>query len=318
MSILGKHEVPGSTLMSGLLVRPASARDRDPALRIALQQAREGDRPALLARGLQMLTRGELGLLAAYDADQLVGAMFLSEAPGAVGLVWPPQVRPGFPQAVVEDRLVREAMTRLQAQGVKLCQALLLPEETVQGRSLLRNGFSCITTLLLLGLPVGRLSTIWEFSEQLTFEAFSAPNCQTFEQTLLRTYERTQDCPELNGVRSIDEILAGHQAQGDGDARRWWLALLDGEPVGVLLVTGPLDAAWEIVYLGVIPEARGRRFGRQLVTKSLQEARSAGASQMLVSVDSRNRVALELYEHFGFEPREQREVYLALPSPPQA
>ncbi len=301
--------------MLRLSVRQASAEDRDLALRVALQQAREVDRPALLARGLRMLTRGELDLLAAYDADQLAGAMFFSLGPGAVGLAWPPQVRPGFPQAVVEDRLVREATTRLQAQGVKLCQALLLPEETVQGRSLLRNGFSCITTLLMLSLSVNRLSTIQESSEQLTFEAFDAQNRQTFEQTLLRTYEQTQDCPELNGVRSIDEILAGHQGQGEWDARRWWLAFLDGEAVGVLLVGAPPDAAaWEMVYLGVIPEARGQRLGRQLVTKALREARSAGASQMLVSVDGRNRVALELYQHFGFEPREQREVYLAFPS----
>jgi mycothiol synthase len=143
------------------------------------------------------------------------------------------------------------------------------------------------------------------------FKAFVTTDPRVFEQTLLRSYEGTLDCPELNGVRAIEEIMAGHQSQGKHDPQRWWLLYQNGNPVGVLLLTEILEwNSLDISYLGVVPEARGAGLGRLLAGKSLVEARAANTSQVTLAVDSRNHPALHLYRSLGFEPHEQRAVFL--------
>jgi len=96
-----------------------------------------------------------------------------------------------------------------------------------------------------------------------------------------------------------------------GDAL--WLAVEGERPVGVLLATeSPEWESWEIAYIGVVPEARGRGFGRELMVRALAEARAAEISHLTLSVDARNAPAIGLYRVLGFERRDTREVYLAV------
>jgi ribosomal-protein-alanine N-acetyltransferase len=62
----------------------------------------------------------------------------------------------------------------------------------------------------------------------------------------------------------------------------------------------------------VVPEARRRGVGRELVRKALFEAKAAGVPSVGLSVDDRNAPARELYRRLGFEPVERREVFLAV------
>ena len=73
-------------------------------------------------------------------------------------------------------------------------------------------------------------------ADELAYEGYSTCDRALFERTLLRSYDGTRDCPEVNGVRTIAEIIAGHRAQGKHDPDRWWLAFAEDQPVGVLLV----------------------------------------------------------------------------------
>ena len=83
--------------------------------------------------------------------------------------------------------------------------------------------------------------------------------------------------------------------------------------MGVVLVTEiPETGAWDLSYLGVIPEERRRGLGRELVRKVLIEAQLAGVTSVSLSVDTRNRPAWRLYLDMGFEPYDRREVYLAV------
>jgi ribosomal protein S18 acetylase RimI-like enzyme len=111
----------------------------------------------------------------------------------------------------------------------------------------------------------------------------------------------------------LQEVVEGHQAQGTHDPEHWWLAWQAGHAVGVLLVAEMSEwQGWDISYVGVIPEARGRGIGRALTLKALHEARAAGATQVTLAVDTRNRPAWNLYLDVGFEPFDRREVYLAI------
>jgi ribosomal protein S18 acetylase RimI-like enzyme len=115
----------------------------------------------------------------------------------------------------------------------------------------------------------------------------------------------------VNGVRTIEEVIAGHKAQGIHDPQLWWLARSAGQPAGVLLLTQMPDAPeLDVIYVGVVPEARGRGFGLELVLKAIYETRLAEQRQLTLSVDARNEPARHLYRKVGFETHEQREVLL--------
>jgi mycothiol synthase len=72
------------------------------------------------------------------------------------------------------------------------------------------------------------------------------------------------------------------------------------------------DRTWELVYLGVVPEARGRGWGRALARQALGAARAGGARELTVCVDARNEPAGRLYDEMGFVEYDRREVFLAL------
>jgi len=148
---------------------------------------------------------------------------------------------------------------------------------------------------------------------RLKYQAYNPSKPAVFHQTLQNTYKDTLDCPELNGVRGVEEVIAGHRGQSHFDPNLWLLALVDGLPVGVLLLTrSPETLDWEISYVGVVPEARGRGFGRELVLKALAAAQTGGAPYLTLSVDARNHPARELYRVLGFEVYDRREVFLAV------
>jgi ribosomal protein S18 acetylase RimI-like enzyme len=295
---------------------PARPAEWATALRLIFQHQGAADRRAREATALQLLQRGELdprGLFVLRGPHGLDGALLCLGVPGASALLWPPGVGLHPLAAAREDRLVRHAVAWLHEGGARLVQALLAPEEEALAGPLLRNGFDAITELWYLrherGSPLGTV----DVPVRLTFVPLDESDPLPFQETLLRTYEGTLDCPEVGGLRSGEEVLAGHKAQGVYDPDRWWLALDAGRPVGVLLLTElPETGEWDVAYMGVVPEARRQGFGREILLKALTEARAADVERVALSVDVRNRPAWELYRSVGFEPYERRTVYLAV------
>jgi ribosomal protein S18 acetylase RimI-like enzyme len=301
---------------------PEHARPEDlaPAFQLIFRQVPAPDREARVVNALYLVEQGELqreGVLVVRRRREMLGALVCVPLRGASGLVWPPQAVDGPRRAEVEDRLVQCASAWLHRRGAKLAQALLPPEEAFLAAPLLRNGFTHITTLNYMKHDLTLAATeddpgTERFEPYLTFLPYRAGAMGRFHQTLLRTYEHTRDCPELNGVRNIAEIIDGHKAQGFHDPDHWWLAEASGQALGVLMLADmPELGGWDLAYLGVVPEARGRGVGRALTQKALREARAAAVQEVTLAVDARNRPAWNLYRQLGFEATAQRDVYLA-------
>ena len=53
-------------------------------------------------------------------------------------------------------------------------------------------------------------------------------------------------------------------------------------------------------------------WGKIVMLEALKQAKSAQAAQLTLAIDTRNRPAWNLYRGLGFQPIEQREVYLAV------
>lgn len=297
-------------MTAALTIEPAKPEEHAAAFRLAFRHLSKSDQETRVSMALEMIQKGELdpaGLWVGREEGELLGALLCQAMPGAAAMMWPPQLL-DRDRRIIEDLLVQHACAWLKKQGVRLAQALLPPDEAHLAIPLERNRFDHITTLWYLRGWLEQAPT--DEPAGLTFQSYAA-NSSLFEQTLLRSYEGTQDCPELTGVRTLEEIMAGHRAQGPPEL--WWLVEEAGQPVGVLfLAATPEWKSIDLTYVGVVPEARQRGLGRQIMLQALGEARRAKSDQMTVSVDARNQPAIRLYQSVGFEPFDQREVYLAV------
>jgi len=130
---------------------------------------------------------------------------------------------------------------------------------------------------------------------------------------LLRTYEESQDCPQLNGVRNSIDVLEGYREQGVFAPERWFFVQREDHDVGALILTDhPEGGNWELVYMGLVPEARGNGLGRQILDFAMWQAGLGGAERLVLAVDEANQYAREMYERAGFVAWDYRTVYARL------
>jgi mycothiol synthase len=310
---------PKKTAPPPLDVEPAPPERQAAAFRLVFQDVDAAERDVRVVNALRMVRSAELdpdGVLAARRGSRLLGALVCLPTPGASGLVWPPRTLDVPDREAVEDALLQHAAAWLQRRGVRLGQALLTAEEARFGPALERNGFKHITDLRYLHHLLDLTPAAVNVPERLTYRTVDECDHAVFVSTLRLTYEGTLDCPEVAGARTVEETLEGHRAQGRYDPKRWWLASEGERPVGVLLLAEmPEWEAWDLSYVGLVPDSRGRGYGVELVRRALRTAWEHSAGQMTVSVDERNVPAVRLYEKMGFQTFDRRSVYLAFWSP---
>jgi ribosomal protein S18 acetylase RimI-like enzyme len=292
----------------------ARADDLPVAFRLLFGHLPPADRDTRLVNFLRLAASGEIdpqGVFVLRTRRGVAGSILAVPVPGAAAILWPPVSIPDQQAPQREDLLLQHACNWLRQRGVKVAQALLGSEEAHLGGPLGRNGLPHVTDLFYLQHDLRVLPAVPPLRSR--FSAYDPHHPEEFHATLLQTYEETLDCPEMTGARNIEEVIAGHQAQGEFDPNRWWLARCEGEPVGVLLTLRvPESGDHEVAYMGLVPRARGRGLGRELLAQALGEARRARAPRVLLSVDGRNGPARRLYERVGFSVLETRAVYLGV------
>src|SRR6266542_1715497 len=187
-------------------VRPALPDELVAAFTLIFRRFPEDERTPRTLRALRLVSDGELpaeGVRVVAGADGLLGALVCVALPGASGLVWPPQTADDTCREAVEDALLRDGLGWLRSCGVKLLQTLLLPAETCSAAPLERNGFRHVTGLLYMRhLLNARTKAALPEGPPLSYRTYAEPDCADFHDALMRSYEDTLDCPELNGVRS--------------------------------------------------------------------------------------------------------------------
>ena len=70
---------------------------------------------------------------------------------------------------------------------------------------------------------------------------------------------------------------------------------------------------WELVYMGLVPSARGYGYGEQITRKAMWQARQGGAEKLVLAVDLANSPALAMYARAGFISWDRRQVFARLP-----
>lgn len=257
------------------------------------------------------------GLYYSQSESNSPAAVWLQELPGRTGVLWPPSFT--HPEA---GKLLDVARQQAEERRLQLVQFLVADDEPVDESLLAEKGIERLATLEYLWVD----STDCNFASQndmtdsdLVFLPNADEDPERLAAILERTYEGTLDCPPLNGVRDLHEVLAGYRVQGTMMPEHWYVLQQEGEDAGVLILASHQDATgvasnWELVYMGIVPEFRGRGFSQRLVTHAISQAAKQSISRLVLAVDADNQPALNVYRRIGFQTWQRRHVYACLES----
>lgn len=266
-------------------------------------------------------------LWVARRGDELLVTLLLVPAAGRTAMVFMSQLRAETAPALAP--LVGVACGAIDPTRTRLVQAILDPWQETEFRCLTQAGFAPLATLIYMtktltgaspDSPPERSPSVSSeasphLSADLEMVRWSAVNRPWFEQGILESYRETLDCPGLLGLRSIDDILAGHMSSGVFHPDLWIALLHQRKAVGVMLLSVvPTKRAAELVYLGLAPEWRGKGLGRQLVRLGEHLIRQRGAASFMLAVDDRNTPAMKLYRSLDFFPHARKKAMI-LPMP---
>ncbi len=294
------------------VVKPVVPEARAEVLALVFGDLLAGDRAqrveSLLA-GSQPGTVPMGGLLAARRGGRLVGGVFSEVQAGRAALVWPPRLASGEPGTTAE-RLLAATAEYLVGNGVCVAYALLEPGMGDDAPRLREAGFEPVAELLYL-FSLEESFPASPPASPVEFESYCPANHDRLARVVGATYQETLDCPRLNGVRQIDDVLAGYRATGVFSPGRWLLVRHQGEDVGCLLLADhPEQESYELVYMGLVPSARGSGWGNDITRRAQWLTREAGRRRLILAVDSANGPAIRMYSMLGFHAWDRRNVYL--------
>jgi GNAT superfamily N-acetyltransferase len=254
-------------------VAPCPPEERRNALGVLYRRVPDSLRPRLIADALEEAERGVIdlsGLWAAWRRGHVIGALLTQPLAGRAVAVWAPEVESPWRRSATAVALVQAALDEYQTRGFRLAQALLDESAPREGAAdLSSGGMPHVTDLVYLEAQTAIPVPVRAGLPPIDWVSFSPQTEWTFRTVLQSTYIDSLDMPELEGLRSLDDILASHRAGGRFVAERWQVGEVRGEPeaVAVLLLSAvPDHDAWEVAYLGLNPAARGRGLGRAVLS----------------------------------------------------
>ncbi len=254
------------------------------------------------------------GLWAGYDGQTPTFASLIIIGVGrtAVLFISPVQASEQIPLAA--DLI--DTVIRAQEPGqIRLIQVLLEPTQQREEQALSQAGFTRLASLIYMRRSsLGTLDTedpdrlaadptifIECDGKTLTAQTWHDDRHDVFARAIESSYLDTEDCPELVGIREIDDIIAGHMAVGRFEPDLWSAYYLDDQPAAVLLLNRLIDRAeLELVYLGLSPAFRGKGLATRLMQHALSLARAHNDSGIHLAVDQQNVPAMKLYKGLGF------------------
>ena len=266
------------------------------------------------------------GLFLAEQSRQLIGVAWLQPAPGRTAVVWSPGI-----EGEAAERLFSAIARLVDAREIPLAQYL----GGATARSVARDaarpvaeivpdcGFYPLTSLAYLYADLtGARGRLFESSasncpvskdDSPAFLPFAGDAEARFIAVLEATYQQTLDCPQLDGVRAMADVLEGYRSQGRHLPQHWYFVRRGDRDAGALILAShPGTGNWELVYMGVAPWARGGGLGRKIVRHALACATAEGAERLVLAVDAANRPARDAYLAEGFVEWDRRTIHVRL------
>lgn len=151
----------------------------------------------------------------------------------------------------------------------------------------------------------------------------STTETKDFESLVSLTYQGSLDCPNLESHRRTDQILESYRCVGSFAPDLWFSVHLSdqddqrkaADAVGCCLLARHTNSesqelVLELVYMGIIPNHRGKGLGRQVMQLISQIGQQHNAVRLVLAVDQNNHPALAAYERFGMKPLFSETVWV--------
>ena len=299
------------------LIGPAPPEHRADCLALVFGDLPAGERAQHVEALLAQTRSGEEameGLLAARRQGRVVGGVLSQVQAGRTAVIWPPRVLPGEPDSTAQQ-LLAATTELLAAEPICLAHALVQAGIEEDGRRLRAAGFELLAELVYLvsgeeQFPASLPAT------SLEFEPYDSAHHDRLARLVEATYERTLDCPRLDGIRQTEDVLAGYRATGVFSPTRWLLVRHHAEDVGCLILADhPEQENFELVYMGLVPSARGNGWGKDITRRAQWLTRQAGRPRLVLAVDAGNGPGMRTYLALGFQAWDRRSVYLKVFEP---
>lgn len=287
---------------------------RAEALALLVSQEPASERAGRIATIVMALRGGEVAArtwVAATRGGKLMAVAWGQILPGKTALLWPPR-QVASEHELIGDQLQAFLDSRLAAADIRMVQAVLADCEHADAKRLSRVRYTHAADLLYLACHLERCeATAIKFD--VDFIQYTPADRQRLSAIVERTYGGTLDVPALDGIRDLADVLDGYERTGEFSPDRWFFIQSGGEDVGCLLLTDhPGQQQWELVYLGIVPEARGNGWGRQATRFAQRLANDAGRERLILAVDAANDPAVSAYTSAGFFELLRRSVFLKI------
>ena len=239
--------------------------------------------------------------LVAKRGEALSGSIRFSIHADGTAFLWPPVMTTADDRAAV-DALLDSVSCRFDAAGAWLGQCLIGRAAGSSQRMLERHGFQVIADVANLRHEPG-VAAPGRGDQSLEFRRLDVEyNLEGAAALLESTWIDSLDCPALAGCRTAHEALTCHRLTGCHDPELWSIARLNGRDAGLLLLTDwPDEREFEVVYMGVVPQERGKRIGRRLMEHAFQQTAEHSRRALRLAVDDANTHAMRIYNDLGFE-----------------
>jgi len=302
--------------MQGVVVRDARGTEQRLVWHLALAgphaSAAEARRAVSAVEDYLRRCGGRLAGLHLAERGGLVLAVIAAiDLPGRVSML----LLPGWTLERAGDDLLRDLLAHAAARAAdrnnRFTQVLLEVDSALRlGGALQAAGFQHLADLCYMQRSAFDPIAIQE-PANIHWQTLQHADSSTFARVIRRSYIGSMDCPALTGIRSMDEVLASHKAAGDFNPGGWFLLLRGAEPVGVVLTCRvPNRSALEVVYMGLVPEARGEGLGKVLLARAIRHARDCALSEVTLAVDENNAPARRLYAAMGFYTTGRRSAWI--------
>ncbi len=251
-------------------------------------------------------------VLIAREGDTLVSACLCIDSPGRTSAVFIPVLDRRDRQAAVLVDLLEQVAVAGRERHIVYLQAMVAPDSQ-EGQVFREADYTFLARMLYLESDLTQSFLPISSSPSLNWETYNNQTHRLFTEVLVGTYEASRDCPLLNGVRDVEDILAAHRSTGQYDASLWQVASDSDGPVGILLLAFiPERWSYEVVYMGLLPAFRGRGYAAALLGRAVKVARERAVMRLTLSVDEANVPARRWYERFGFRESNRRDAWIRI------
>lgn len=239
-----------------------------------------------------------------FDGDQLIGYIGICFFGGAAmeinGMVHPNYRRQG-----IFSKLFRLAISECKGRNARSILALC-DNKSVSGLRFLDHA--------------GAVYQSSEFEMYLNYEAYEKIQKETHGITFRKaTNEDASEIARQDEIYFADiigeedeedahnEILLPEEEEKHGNTT--YLVEIDQKVIGKVKLERINGITGGIYGLGVLPEYRGKGYGRAILLKSVEKLKEAKSSEIKLQVATQNSKALNLYQSCGFQETSRMDYF---------